>query len=38
LVLGPHDAYLRQFKVDHPEVILSNSHMYPEWFDSRVWI
>jgi hypothetical protein len=35
LVLGPHDALLRKFLVDHPDVILSNSHMYPEWFDSK---
>lgn len=33
LVLGPHDAMLRKFKTDHPEVILTNSHMFPEWFE-----
>ena len=37
LVLGPHDAMLRKFKADHPEVVLSNSHMFPEWFDNSVW-
>lgn len=36
LVLGPHDARLREFKAKHPEVILSNSHMFPEWFDTRL--
>lgn len=32
LVLGPHDAHLRQFHQKHPEVLMVNSHMYPEWF------
>jgi glyoxylase-like metal-dependent hydrolase (beta-lactamase superfamily II) len=32
LVLGPHDARLRKFKQDHPEVLLANSHMFPEFF------
>ena len=32
LVLGPHDARLRAFKKDHPEVLMTNSHMYPEFF------
>lgn len=34
-VLGPHDARLRQFQRQHPEVKLVNSHMYLEWFASR---
>ncbi len=33
LVLGPHDARLRQFMKEHPEVLLCNSHMFPEWFE-----
>jgi len=33
LVLGPHDARLRRFMKNHPEVRLCNSHMFPEWFD-----
>ena len=37
LVLGPHDARLRQFMRQHPEVVLSNSHMFPEWFEHKVW-
>jgi len=32
LVLGPHDPMLRKFMKDHPEVLLTNSHMYPEFF------
>jgi glyoxylase-like metal-dependent hydrolase (beta-lactamase superfamily II) len=32
LVLGPHDGRLRRFQQAHPEVLLANSHMYPEWF------
>jgi glyoxylase-like metal-dependent hydrolase (beta-lactamase superfamily II) len=32
LVLGPHDARLRKFKQTHPEVIITNSHMFPEFF------
>ena len=35
LVLGPHDARLRSFMGDHPEVCLANSHMFPEWFDDH---
>jgi hypothetical protein len=31
LVLGPHDARLRKFKQAHPEVLMTNSHMYPEF-------
>ncbi len=27
LVLGPHDPILRQFFVDHPDVVEANSHM-----------
>jgi hypothetical protein len=32
LVLGPHDARLRRFMHEHPEVRLTNSHMFPEFF------
>ncbi len=32
LVLGPHDPCLRTFMKAHPEVLLTNSHMYPEFF------
>lgn len=32
LVLGPHDARLRKFKQEHPEVLITNSHMFPEFF------
>ena len=32
LVLGPHDATLRVFMKAHPEVLVSNSHMFPEFF------
>jgi glyoxylase-like metal-dependent hydrolase (beta-lactamase superfamily II) len=35
LVLGPHDARLRRFKQEHPEVWLTNSHMAPEFFSRR---
>ncbi|MBI5933588.1 MAG: MBL fold metallo-hydrolase [Chloroflexi bacterium] len=35
LVLGPHDARLRKFKQDHPEVLITNSHMFPEFFDQH---
>ncbi len=35
LVLGPHDGRLRRFRQAHPEVILANSHMYPEWFEAN---
>ncbi len=38
LVLGPHDARLRQFRLDHPEVKLINSHMYPEWFKENTLV
>jgi len=37
LVLGPHDARLRQFMHMHPEVVISNSHMFPDWFTHKVW-
>ncbi len=36
-VLGPHDPCLRRFMCMHPEVVLSNSHMFPEWFENKVW-
>ncbi|MEW6241549.1 MAG: MBL fold metallo-hydrolase [Chloroflexota bacterium] len=32
LFLGPHDPRLRAFKEDHPEVLMTNSHMFPEFF------
>jgi glyoxylase-like metal-dependent hydrolase (beta-lactamase superfamily II) len=32
LVLGPHDPILRKFMQEHSEVLLTNSHMYPEFF------
>lgn len=32
LVLGPHDGALRTFMRNHPEVLLTNSHMFPEFF------
>jgi len=38
MVLGPHDARLRQFMRLHPEVVLSNSHMFPEWFLNKIWL
>lgn len=37
LVLGPHDPRLRQFMSMHPEVVLSNSHMTPEWFKNEIY-
>jgi glyoxylase-like metal-dependent hydrolase (beta-lactamase superfamily II) len=37
LILGPHDARLRQFMHMHPEVVISNSHMFPDWFKKNVW-
>jgi hypothetical protein len=33
LVLGPHDAHLRAFMKAHPEVLITNSHMFPEFFE-----
>jgi glyoxylase-like metal-dependent hydrolase (beta-lactamase superfamily II) len=36
LILGPHDARLRQFMSLHPEVVIFNSHMFPEWFTNKV--
>jgi len=35
LVLGPHDPLLRRFMKERPEVIVSNSHMIPEFFEQR---
>ncbi len=32
LMLGPHWPRLRQFALTHPEVTLTASHMYPEFF------
>lgn len=34
LVLGPHDARLREFMKAHPEVRVSNSHMFSEFFNA----
>jgi glyoxylase-like metal-dependent hydrolase (beta-lactamase superfamily II) len=31
--LGPHDPLLRAFMKSHPEVLVSNSHMFPEFFE-----
>jgi glyoxylase-like metal-dependent hydrolase (beta-lactamase superfamily II) len=31
--LGPHDPLLRAFMKSHPEVLVSNSHMDPEFFE-----
>jgi glyoxylase-like metal-dependent hydrolase (beta-lactamase superfamily II) len=33
LVLGPHDPDLRSFMKTHPEVLVTNSHMSPEFFE-----
>jgi glyoxylase-like metal-dependent hydrolase (beta-lactamase superfamily II) len=38
LVLGPHDPLLRRFMKAHPEVLLTNSHMYPEFFAQHITI
>jgi len=35
LVLGPHDPLLRRFMKEHPEVLVCNSHMYPEFFEQH---
>ncbi len=35
LVLGPHDPTLRTFMKAHPEVLVSNSHMHPEFFEQH---
>ncbi len=35
LVLGTHDARLRRFMKEHPEVRLCNSHMFPAWFEEN---
>ncbi len=32
LVLGPHDPRLRAFMRAHPEILVSNSHMFPDFF------
>jgi hypothetical protein len=32
LVLGPHNPSLRAFMKAHSEVLVSNSHMFPEFF------
>lgn len=31
--LGPHDPLLRAFMKSHPEVLVANSHMFPEFFE-----
>jgi glyoxylase-like metal-dependent hydrolase (beta-lactamase superfamily II) len=33
MVLGPHDPILRAFMQAHPEVLIGNSHMFPEFFE-----
>jgi glyoxylase-like metal-dependent hydrolase (beta-lactamase superfamily II) len=35
LVLGPHDEHLRAFMKSHPEVLVTNSHMFPEFFEQH---
>ena len=35
VVLGPHDPALRAFMKAHPEVLVSNSHMFPEFFEQH---
>ena len=35
LVLGPHDARLRKFMHAHPEDLICNSHMFPEFFEKE---
>ncbi|MFZ5908716.1 MAG: MBL fold metallo-hydrolase [Chloroflexota bacterium] len=35
LVLGPHDLRLRAFMRAHPEVLVANSHIFPEFFEQR---
>jgi glyoxylase-like metal-dependent hydrolase (beta-lactamase superfamily II) len=35
LVLGPLDPLLRRFMKDHPEVLMTNSHMFPEFFSQH---
>jgi hypothetical protein len=32
MVLGPYDPILRVFIKEHPEVLVTNSHMFPEFF------
>jgi glyoxylase-like metal-dependent hydrolase (beta-lactamase superfamily II) len=34
-VLGPLDPMLREFMKSHPEVLVSNSHMFPEFFEQH---
>ena len=34
MVLGPHDSHLRLFMKAHPEILLVNSHMMPEFFEN----
>lgn len=38
LVLGPHDPGLRAFMKEHPEVLVSNSHMPPEFFTQHPFV
>lgn len=35
LFLGPYDPLLRRFMTEHPEVLLVNSHMFPEFFEEH---
>lgn len=37
-VLGPHDQRLRAFMKVHTEVLVTNSHMHPEFFVENVFI
>jgi glyoxylase-like metal-dependent hydrolase (beta-lactamase superfamily II) len=37
-VLGPYDPILREFAKNHPEVLITNSHMYPDFFDQHARI
>ncbi len=37
-VLGPLDPLLRAFTRDHPEVLVTNSHMFPEFFTQHAHI
>jgi glyoxylase-like metal-dependent hydrolase (beta-lactamase superfamily II) len=36
--LGPYDPLLRAFMKSHPEVIVANSHMFPEFFEQLLTI
>jgi glyoxylase-like metal-dependent hydrolase (beta-lactamase superfamily II) len=38
LVLGPHDQRLRTFMKTHPKLLVTNSHMFPEFFEQYISI